>query len=210
MARAHGASCCRRKARSALRKAKLTRSFNKGYRSYSRTYNTCSPSAQNAINRFLTEGAQIADGLVQVGALSAQPDAIDPFTVNGACPFSAHISRDMQGRAAKRRGSGASVTADSRRQGRVGRARDPGGNPCSTFEGLDRRRFILQGADLILDAWDEGTESGVPTEQMAYAALFTALTDLVAQFGEDAVVKLARGLEQRINVGEFTLHRTRQ
>jgi uncharacterized protein (TIGR02301 family) len=49
----------------ALRKARLTRSFNKGYRSYSRTYNTCSPSAQNAINRFLTEGAQIADGLVR-------------------------------------------------------------------------------------------------------------------------------------------------
>jgi len=50
---------------SALRRARLTRSFNKGYRSYSRTYNTCSPSAQTAINRFLTEGAQIADGLVK-------------------------------------------------------------------------------------------------------------------------------------------------
>lgn len=50
---------------SALRRARLTRSFNKGYRSYSRTYNTCSPSAQNVINRFLTEGAQIADGLVK-------------------------------------------------------------------------------------------------------------------------------------------------
>lgn len=49
----------------ALRKARLTRSFNKGYRSYSRTYNTCSPSAQTAINRFLTEGAQIADSLVK-------------------------------------------------------------------------------------------------------------------------------------------------
>ena len=50
---------------SALRRAQLSRSFNKGYRSYSRTYNTCSPSAQSAINRFLTEGAQIADGLVK-------------------------------------------------------------------------------------------------------------------------------------------------
>lgn len=50
---------------SALRRAQLTRSFNKGYRSYSRTYNTCSPSAQSVINRFLTEGAQIADGLVK-------------------------------------------------------------------------------------------------------------------------------------------------
>lgn len=50
---------------SALRRARLTRSFNKGYRSYSRTYNTCSPSAQSAINRFLSEGAQLADGLVK-------------------------------------------------------------------------------------------------------------------------------------------------
>ena len=49
----------------ALRKAKLTRSFNKGYQSYSRTYNTCSPSAQSAINRFLAEGATIADTLVR-------------------------------------------------------------------------------------------------------------------------------------------------
>ena len=48
-----------------LRRAKLTRSFNKGYRSYSRTYNTCSPSAQTAINRFLTEGAQLADGIIK-------------------------------------------------------------------------------------------------------------------------------------------------
>ena len=50
---------------SALRRAKLTRSFNNGYRSYSRTYNSCTPSAQTAINRFLAEGADIADDLVK-------------------------------------------------------------------------------------------------------------------------------------------------
>ena len=50
---------------SALRRAKLTRSFNNGYRSYSRTYNTCSSSAQTAINRFLAEGAEVANGLVK-------------------------------------------------------------------------------------------------------------------------------------------------
>jgi uncharacterized protein (TIGR02301 family) len=50
---------------SALRRARLTRSFNNGYRSYSRTYNTCSASAQTAINRFLTEGAEIAANLVK-------------------------------------------------------------------------------------------------------------------------------------------------
>ncbi len=49
----------------ALRRAKLTRSFNNGYRSYSRTYSACSPSAQTAINRFLSEGAEIADNLVK-------------------------------------------------------------------------------------------------------------------------------------------------
>jgi len=50
---------------SALRRARLTRSFNQGYRSYSRTYTTCTPSAQTAIERFLTEGAQISDALVK-------------------------------------------------------------------------------------------------------------------------------------------------
>jgi uncharacterized protein (TIGR02301 family) len=50
---------------SALRRARLTRSFNNGYRSYSRTYNTCSTSAQTAITRFLAEGAEIAANLVK-------------------------------------------------------------------------------------------------------------------------------------------------
>ena len=68
----------------------------------------------------------------------------------------------------------------------------------------------FRALDLILAAWDEGTENGVKPEQMAYAALFTALTGLVMQFGEEAVIKLTRGLEQRVSVGEFTLHRTRQ
>jgi uncharacterized protein (TIGR02301 family) len=50
---------------SALRKAMLTRSFNNGYRSYGRTYQSCTPSAQTAIGRFLAEGAQIADAMVK-------------------------------------------------------------------------------------------------------------------------------------------------
>ena len=48
-----------------LRRARLTRSFNQGYNSYSRTYRTCTSTAQLAVTRFLTEGAQIADGLVR-------------------------------------------------------------------------------------------------------------------------------------------------
>lgn len=50
---------------SALRRARLTRSFNQGYRSYSRTYNACTPTAQTAVLRFMGEGAQLADALVR-------------------------------------------------------------------------------------------------------------------------------------------------
>ena len=78
------------------------------------------------------------------------------------------------------------------------------------FDKLDSDDSTHRALSLILEAWDEGTESGVPNEQMAYAALFTALTDLVSQFGEEAVVKLTNGLERRIRIGEFTLHATRQ
>jgi hypothetical protein len=63
---------------------------------------------------------------------------------------------------------------------------------------------------LILAAWDEGTENGVAPEQMAYAALFTALSDLVSIYGEDAVIKLTSGLQKRVSSGEFTLKRTVQ
>ena len=50
---------------SSARRAKLSRSFNDGYRSYSRTYQSCSQTAQLAIDRFLAEGAQLADTLVK-------------------------------------------------------------------------------------------------------------------------------------------------
>lgn len=68
----------------------------------------------------------------------------------------------------------------------------------------------FRALSLILAAWDEGAENGVAPEQMAYAALFTALTDLVSLYGEEAVKKLAGGLERRIDMGEFTLDRNVQ
>lgn len=59
----------------------------------------------------------------------------------------------------------------------------------------------------ILEAWEEGTESGVAPELMAYAAIYTALTDLVAAFGEDSVIGLVKSLVPRVESGEFTLYR---
>ncbi len=50
---------------SAQRKARITRSFNQGYRNYSRTYTTCTPSAQTQIDRFMAEGVEIAETLAE-------------------------------------------------------------------------------------------------------------------------------------------------
>ena len=68
----------------------------------------------------------------------------------------------------------------------------------------------IEALNFILQAWEEGTGSGIAPELMAYAALYTALTDLVASFGEDSVVSLVSGLAPRVQKGEFTLYRTRQ
>jgi uncharacterized protein (TIGR02301 family) len=49
---------------SALRRAKLVDSFNRGYRDYSRTYRTCTQPALVAIQRFMEQAAAISDGLI--------------------------------------------------------------------------------------------------------------------------------------------------
>lgn len=50
---------------SALRRARLTARFNQGYTSFSRTYKTCTPSAQTTVARFMAEGAQISESLIR-------------------------------------------------------------------------------------------------------------------------------------------------
>lgn len=74
--------------------------------------------------------------------------------------------------------------------------------PDFTPTGEDESKDAL---GLILKAWDEGLECGITPERLAYAAMFTALTDLVGLYGEDAVAKLIQGLERRIREGEFSL-----
>lgn len=74
----------------------------------------------------------------------------------------------------------------------------------------DRENDSTDALNLILGAWDEGLESGIAPQLMAYAALFAAFSDLVAIYGEDAVIRLARGLEARVERGEFSLGRGTQ
>jgi len=49
----------------AIRRAKLVKSFNKGYRGYRRTYRDCNESARTAIDRFMEEATQLTAVLVK-------------------------------------------------------------------------------------------------------------------------------------------------
>ena len=68
----------------------------------------------------------------------------------------------------------------------------------------------LKALNFILEAWEEGTESGLAPEMLAYAAIYTALTDLVAGYGEEHVCTLVEGLKPRVLKGEFTIYRNKQ
>ena len=78
------------------------------------------------------------------------------------------------------------------------------------FEAVESDDARMKALNYILEAWEEGTGSGIAPEMMAYAALYTALTDLVASFGEEFVVTLVNGLVPRVQKGEFTVYRSRQ
>ena len=62
----------------------------------------------------------------------------------------------------------------------------------------------------LLDARDQALDDGVTTHNVAYSALFMALTDLVTAYGEPAVADLTESLAVRVRNGEFTVCRTRQ
>lgn len=62
----------------------------------------------------------------------------------------------------------------------------------------------------ILDAWEEALHDGIEPKNLANAALFAALADLIDVYGEDAVAKMTSGLSRRIYHGEFTRRRTPQ
>jgi hypothetical protein len=63
----------------------------------------------------------------------------------------------------------------------------------------------MRALEIMLDAWETGSDAGVEPEMLAYAALFTALSGLVDSFGEENVAHLARGLATRVLKGEFTM-----
>lgn len=89
----------------------------------------------------------------------------------------------------------------------MGYIKDEGLYTAPLLNGCDDSSRALE---VILGAWSQGDSHEIPREQMAYAALFTAMSYLVSHMGEDAVAKMARGLERRVQVGEFSKNSTRQ
>lgn len=85
------------------------------------------------------------------------------------------------------------------------------------MQGVEPERRLAESDDqslralhVLLEAWEEGTGDGIAPEFLAYAAIYTALTDLVASYGEDHVSRMVEGLKGRVLSGEFTVYRSRQ
>jgi hypothetical protein len=62
----------------------------------------------------------------------------------------------------------------------------------------------------ILEAWEEALRDGIEPEMLANAALFSALSDLISIYGEDAVASMTANLSHRIENGEFTITKVLQ
>ena len=60
------------------------------------------------------------------------------------------------------------------------------------------------------EAWTEARLDGVDGDCLAQACLFTALSELVTTYGEEATAKFTEGFPARIRNGEFSIQRSRQ
>jgi hypothetical protein len=63
---------------------------------------------------------------------------------------------------------------------------------------------------LVQEAWVEARRHGVDGDCMAQICLFTALSELVSTYGEEAAARYAEGLPTRISNGEFSVESARQ
>jgi len=67
----------------------------------------------------------------------------------------------------------------------------------------EKKRLALA---YLSEAWDGAMAEGVDPEIVAHAALFTALADLIATYGEEAVAELTKTLPRRVEALEFSLN----
>lgn len=74
------------------------------------------------------------------------------------------------------------------------------------YQDADELRLQKREAFARLSAvWQDALGAGIEPDIIAHVALFTALGDLVATYGEAAVADFAERLPERITSGEFTV-----
>ncbi|MEO1159673.1 MAG: hypothetical protein AAFW74_04330 [Pseudomonadota bacterium] len=76
--------------------------------------------------------------------------------------------------------------------------------------GEEAQRSRQAALRYILDAWEEAVYDGLDPDCVATAAIFAALSDMIASYGEEPVAIMAERLPERIRNGEFTVIRTLQ
>jgi hypothetical protein len=64
--------------------------------------------------------------------------------------------------------------------------------------------------DFLHEAWTEARLNGVDGDCMAQICLFTAFSELVSTYGEEAAARYAESLSRRISNGEFSVELARQ
>jgi hypothetical protein len=62
----------------------------------------------------------------------------------------------------------------------------------------------------LQEAWTEASHDGIDGDCLAQTALFLALAELTATYGEDAAARYADNLGKRIRNGEFSVQISRQ
>ena len=79
--------------------------------------------------------------------------------------------------------------------------------PASAAAANEAKHMALR---YILDAWEEAVYDGLDPDCLATAAIFAALSDMIASYGEEPVAVMCERLPERVRAGEFTLMKTRQ
>lgn len=77
---------------------------------------------------------------------------------------------------------------------------DPTGPDSAQLSSQKREAYVRISA-----AWQDALGDGIEPDVLAHVALFAALGDLVAMYGESAVADFAERLSDRIAAGEFTI-----
>jgi hypothetical protein len=72
----------------------------------------------------------------------------------------------------------------------------------------DEQKQVALG--YLHEAWAEAAHDGIDGDCLAQACLFSALSELIGTYGEEATAKFTDGLSARIKRGEFSVDLSRQ